>query len=159
MLDSVICKLLKSVKYGTDNKETEFVEIRCPSYSSMGQRRYRRSLKAMLSAIIRKEADDGLEVDEVLKEEAEIKLKEGELPFTPPQILLTVSASLGEEGFPNAVDQFCAHAKDIVFLGGDYPVKSGILERMDPDDVDMIFATFIANFIMPSLLTSLSGKE
>lgn len=159
MIDSVICKLQKPVKYGTDNKETEFVEVRCPSYSTVGQRKYRRSLKAMLAAIIIEEGKEASEVDEAQKEEAEAKLKEGELPFTPAQVLLTVSAALGEEDFPNAVEQFCAHAKDIVFLGGEDSAKSGTLDRMHPDDVDMIFATFIANFIMPSLLMSLNGNE
>jgi len=161
MIDSVICKLQKSVKYGTENKETEFVEIRCPSYSSVSQRKYHRSLKAMLSVIIMKEsANQDLDKAKIQEaQEAQSNLKEGELPFTPGQIFLTISAALGEENFPNAVEQFCMHAKDIVFLGGEEPVKSGTLDRMHPDDVDMIFATFIANFIMPSLLMSLNGNE
>lgn len=164
MKDAVIFKLQEPIKYGVDNKETDFVEIRCPSYNSVGQRRYRRNLKASMAAIL---ADEGKEINKdesklkIAKqnaEEAEAKQVEGELPFTPGLVLITISAALGD-GFADAVDQFCVHAKEICFLGGEEPVKSGTMDRIHPDDVDMIFSTFIANFIMPSLLKSLSGNE
>ena len=82
MLDSVNCKLEVPVKYGADNKETAFVEIRCPSYDGNGQRRYRRELKAMLAAIIIDENKDR-EITPEQEQEAQNNLKDGELPFTP----------------------------------------------------------------------------
>lgn len=164
MKDAVIFKLQEPIKYGTDNKETDFVEIRCPSYNSVGQRRYRRNLKAAMAAILADEGKEANKDEAKLKlakenaEEVQAKQDEGELPFPPGLVLITVSAALGD-GFADAVDQFCEHAKEICFLGGEEAVKSGTMNRIHPDDVDMMFSTFIANFIMPSLLKNLSGNE
>ncbi len=158
MEDSITFKLQKPVKYGKENKETEFVEIKCPSYETVGQRRYRRNLKAMLASIIMEE-NQQQDTSDINLEEAQNKLKEKEAePFTAGQVLLTVSAALGDD-FSKAIDIFCEHAKDFCLLGGEESLKSGTMGRMHPDDVDMMFCTFIANFIMPSLLKSLSGSE
>lgn len=156
MKDSVIMKLQSPVKYGKDDKETAFVTIMCPAYNTGGQRTYRRNLKAMLASIITEEAK-GQDPDEPVPPPQE-KLKEGELPFTPGQVLLTVMNALGDE-FSKAIDHFQTQAEKFVLVGGDEPLKSGTAARIDGDDMDMIFATFIANFIMPSLLKSLSGSE
>ena len=156
MKDAVTYNLQDPVKYGAKNEKTEHVEIRCPSFSTNGQRKYRRDLKAMLNRIISDEAK-GVENKDP-KQEVRSELKDGELPFTAGQILLTVSAALGDE-FSRTIDHFCTHAHDFVFVGGEEPLKSGTISRMHPDDIDMIFATFIANFLMPSLMKSLSGSE
>jgi len=161
MKDSVIYKLSEPVKYGQDNEETDFVEVRCPSYESSGQRRYRRRLKAAMALIL---AEEGKEMSQdedkmrLAREKVQEPVDEDKLPFTPGMVLITVSAAMGD-GFADAVDLFCEHAKDICFVGGEEPLKSGVIARIDPDDMDMLFATFIANFIMPSLLKNLSGNE
>ena len=157
MKESVIYNLQVPVKCGQDNKEMTFLEINSPPYGNSGQRRYRRDLKATL-AFIRLEQSKETDADESSVEEIANTAEDGEIPIPPHQLLLLISGNLRGE-FSKLIDNFCLHAKEFCKVGGEEPLKSGILERMEPDDVDMVFATFVANFMMPSLLRKPNGKD
>lgn len=157
MEDDVQFELQAPIKYGAENNETSFIVVRCPSYDSAGKKKYRRDLKAMLAAIFMDESGKK-EVTETQREQAQEKVKDGELPFTVGQVLLTISGALGDD-FSKAVDRFSSNADSCCFVGGDEPLKEGVIRRMHPDDVDLLFCTFIASFIMPSFLKSLTGSK
>lgn len=158
--DSILVQLTKEVTYGPQRDKATSVTVRCPSYETAGERKYRRILKAMVAKIISDEQSSSTR--EFTPEEvvaAKQKISSGELEFTPSEILITVASALGEKGFPDAVEQFCTHAHECCFLNNTEPLRSGVITHMDPDDIDILFATFIANFIMPSLLRGSNGNN
>ena len=150
MEDSIIVKLSKPIDYGKDgeNRETEFVEIRCPSKGTSSQRRYFGELTGLFSSVMLAQSRNYEKNDTSHSDPVEVG---GDFKFEPKQMLILISGHLKED-FPVAVDRFYSHAEKYCFLGGEEPLKSGVVERMETKDLYNIFAAFIANFIAPSLL-------
>ena len=148
--EEVTVHLRTPVKYGKNDAETEFVTIKCPSFGDPEQRKYRRQLKALLAKVFL----DLSERNTVDKNAGDEDTED----IAPEALVLLLAGSMGDK-FADEIERFCKHCKGFVFLGGEEPLRDGPINRMNPEDIDLIFGTYISNFIMPSLMKSLTGKK
>ncbi len=165
MQDSVVVKLNEPVEYNDEDggiKITDQVEIRCPTFRSVSDRRYYDHLKSMMAKIVLDEArnltankndqveydnDDG--GDEDGDEDSKIK---------PNQMTYILLSNLGDK-FTDEVLAFEKYSHLYCFLDGERPLKDGPLNRMHPDDKAFLFGAFMANFIHPSISRLMSGND
>ena len=152
--DSVTHNLVTPIKYGAENLEAKFVEVSCPSLKSFsgGLKRYKRNLKALVAGVLMElaeKAGDNQADNEVVVARDTI--------FPGDQMLLILLSSLGEN-FSVAAENFSKHIGSFCKFGGEDPIQTGEVERMNSDDIDMLFALFVANFILPLLMKNATGK-
>lgn len=164
MQDSIFVTLSEPLEYreGGETKETDQVEIRCPTFRSVSDRRYYDHLKSMMAKITLDEArnlaakmnnqikDDSDEDGDDGGEEDSKKIKPNEMTY----VLLS---NLGDK-FTDEVLAFEKHSELYCFLDGKYPLKDGALNRMHPDDKGFLFGAFMANFIYPSISRLMNGN-
>lgn len=147
MQDNVFVTLVAPVDYG-DSQSTDQIEIRCPSFRSVSDRRYYDHLKSMLARIMMEMARDNTDDDDDADDSNEIK---------PAMMTYILLSKLGDT-FSDEVMAFEARAPLFCFLDDTTPLKDGPLERIHVDDRSLLFGAFMANFILPSLLQLMNGS-
>ena len=154
MQDSVFVTLSEPVEYGEggETKETDQIEIRCPSFIATLDRRYYDHLKSMLASIMMEmagNATDGQGDGQDAEESAGIE---------PNMMTYVLLSKLGDK-FTDEVMAFEKHAPLFCRLDDTTPLDDGPLKRIHPDDKGLLFGTFMANFILPSLLRLMNGNN
>lgn len=155
MQDSVTVTLSAPVKYGegAETRETDQVEIRCPSFSDSKDRKYYRHLKTLLSRAILEMPGDRAEA-----QGNDVETSQEDAKASPKELILLLMSATGDQ-YHDEVEAFIGRAERCCFLDGTDPLKSGPANRLSPDDQEQLFGSYLANFILPGLLTLMSGKD
>lgn len=151
MQDSVSVTLREPVEYG-DNQSTDVIEIRCPSFRTVSDRKYYDHLKSMLARIMMEMANESTEGEGGGNDVEETDRIE------PNMMTYVLLSKLGDK-FIDEVLAFESRAHLFCFLDSTTPLKDGPLGRIHPDDSGLLFGAFMANFIMPSLSRLMSGNN
>ena len=151
MQDSVLVALSAPIEYG-DNKTTDQVEIRCPTFRSVSDRHYYDHLKSMLASIMMEMAGD------INEGEGGGQDAEESAGIEPNMMTYVLLSKLGDK-FTDEVMAFEKRAHLFCFLDDTTPLKDGPLDRISLDDRGLLFGAFMANFILPSLLRLMNGSD
>lgn len=152
MEDSVFVTLSAPVEYG-DNQSTDEIEIRCPSFPDAKGRKYYRHLKTLLARVIREMSEDETE-----KPDNEGKTSPENMQISPTELIFLLMSSIGD-AYHDEVEKFISVVEGCCFLDEKTPLKSGPAGRISADDQEQLFGSYLANFIMPGLMSLMSGKD
>jgi len=149
MQDSVFVTLEKPIDYG-DSQSTDQIELRCPSFRSVSDRKYYDHLKSMMATIMIDLARDQKDDDENDEDEQD--------DMNPSLMTYILLSKLGDK-YTDEIMAFEKRAHLFCFLDDDNPLKDGPMERISIDDRGLLFGTFMVNFILPSLLKLVNGND